>query len=994
MQITWVRKAMIAAAALCAFSASAGDPIATKFGALLARDDARALRDFAPPDTDVAVAWRSFRDIVDRYDCITVESVSGEWIGYGKLLIILRGTATTVGGVKRTDPLPREWLLDVDPQGRISTVQSRELQTALAILDAKTDAERRAVIDMHLDLVRMSVWVAWLGAEPDRGESALEPIRFAGEIAAAMGDINRTEYARQMEATMYLILARPQDALAKALEAVENCTGVCDADFRSSAHFAAAVSYWTLEDLTMAIEHFHRSADDADLMSDPRRAAQAYLNLAHIYQARGQLSRAVAAIDEMERIARRYGWFHGQLDAHLAHSMVHERLGNLEVSVNATQQAYDLALKLQDRARIDMALLNLAIADTANGRADAAIRRLEQIAPESEMFVHAQARIADALQVQGRIAEAIAKYEEVTATTRRGYDGDIAGAHVSLSRLRLREDPARALEHARKASQQMQQIGSSSSRAPITNWQVKAAEGAALRALGKPDEAEQAFETAVAEIEKERGDAQFAATTHADFLGPRIEAYHQLLDLRLLRGRNEDALRLSERLKGVLLDEIRSVGHADLDALLTDEQRSQRQQIESELVRLNQELFRTRRDPNRVERLSAELKETRSRSEQLEIVLRARHRVQQPRDAIDPLQSPALLLPSSDDVILDYVVSPNQTTLFVLTRGDDAKLNIDVHRIEIAEAELNRRVERFLGRLGSRNLDYAGDARELYQLLVAPAEEALATRKTVAIAGDGSLWRLPFQALQRSDGKPMVSHFTLFYAPSLASLLHAPQPPSKRTVLAIGNPRFSDEMAASIKSRTRADLGDLPDAAVEARQVAALYDRAQSRLLTGREATERAMKEQAARFDVLHIAAHAIADDDRPLYSGIVLARDSAAEDGLLEGREITRLDLRARLAVLSACSTAQGNVRPGEGLIGLSWAFLIAGCPTIVATQWRVPSASTATLMIEFHRELAGGGVSPAVALRRAQMKLMKNARYRHPFYWSAFVVVGAGRS
>jgi len=240
-----------------------------------------------------------------------------------------------------------------------------------------------------------------------------------------------------------------------------------------------------------------------------------------------------------------------------------------------------------------------------------------------------------------------------------------------------------------------------------------------------------------------------------------------------------------------------------------------------------------------------------------------------------------------------------------------------------------------------------------------------------------------------------VARFALFYAPSLGSLLRAPRATAdgQPSVLAIGNPRFSGDAATLVKARTRAALGDLPDAAIEARDIAALYER--SRLLTGREASESAVKEHADEYDVLHIAAHTVTDDDQPLYSGILLARNESRldEDGLLEGREITQLDLHARLAVLSACSTAQGHVRPGEGLIALSWAFLVAGCPTIVATQWRVPSASTSKLMVDFHRELRAhpdGPFAKAEALRQAKLRMLRDRAHRHPFYWAPFVLVG----
>jgi CHAT domain-containing protein len=303
-------------------------------------------------------------------------------------------------------------------------------------------------------------------------------------------------------------------------------------------------------------------------------------------------------------------------------------------------------------------------------------------------------------------------------------------------------------------------------------------------------------------------------------------------------------------------------------------------------------------------------------------------------------------------------------------------------------------VDRFLSRLAARALNYTKDARRLHRLLIEPAKPALRGKKVVAIVADGSLWRLPFQALIDDRGVPMAARYTLFFTPSLASLLRAPAAlPAKPAILAVGNPRISAGAAARVRSWTRASFGDLPDAAREAREIASLYDAERSRLLIGSEATETVVKAGASRFDVVHLAAHALAVDTHPLYSSILLA-GGGDDDGLLEGREITRLALNARLAVLSACSTAQGSVRPGEGLIGLSWAFLIAGCPTIVASQWAVESDSTATLMIELHRELARGGVPVAEALRRAQMRLMKNPRYRHPYYWSPFVVVGAGRS
>jgi len=132
------------------------------------------------------------------------------------------------------------------------------------------------------------------------------------------------------------------------------------------------------------------------------------------------------------------------------------------------------------------------------------------------------------------------------------------------------------------------------------------------------------------------------------------------------------------------------------------------------------------------------------------------------------------------------------------------------------------------------------------------------------------------------------------------------------------------------------------------------------------------------------------------MYSYLVLSQapEKATEDGLLEAWEIASLNLKADIAILSACDTARGRIGAGEGVVGLSWAFFVAGCPATVVSQWRVEAGSTTELMVEFHRNLRAGnlpsGARKSDALRRAALRLMHRSNYAHPFYWAAFVVIG----
>ena len=120
--------------------------------------------------------------------------------------------------------------------------------------------------------------------------------------------------------------------------------------------------------------------------------------------------------------------------------------------------------------------------------------------------------------------------------------------------------------------------------------------------------------------------------------------------------------------------------------------------------------------------------------------------------------------------------------------------------------------------------------------------------------------------------------------------------------------------------------------------------------------------------------------------------------DGLLEAREIMNMHLNADLAVLSACETANGRIPPGEGVIGMSWAFFVGGTRSMLVSQWKVNSASTSQLMMNFYENLPSKedhqANKKAQALREAALRLMKNKRYRHPFYWAGFVMIGDGFS
>jgi CHAT domain-containing protein len=168
---------------------------------------------------------------------------------------------------------------------------------------------------------------------------------------------------------------------------------------------------------------------------------------------------------------------------------------------------------------------------------------------------------------------------------------------------------------------------------------------------------------------------------------------------------------------------------------------------------------------------------------------------------------------------------------------------------------------------------------------------------------------------------------------------------------------------------------------------------------SGAAANETAFRELAPSARVIHLATHGIADPDNPMRSRVLLApsegssgtsRVGTSRDGWLETWEFMSLNLHADVVILSACETGRGHGE-GEGLVGLSWALFAAGARHTVVSQWKVESASTTELMTGLHQGLRKG-LEPAAALRLSMLAVMKDPRYRHPFYWGAFTVAGSG--
>jgi CHAT domain-containing protein/tetratricopeptide (TPR) repeat protein len=319
--------------------------------------------------------------------------------------------------------------------------------------------------------------------------------------------------------------------------------------------------------------------------------------------------------------------------------------------------------------------------------------------------------------------------------------------------------------------------------------------------------------------------------------------------------------------------------------------------------------------------------------------------------------------------ILYYTLLRDRTLIWVLD-GREIRLTDVAGGVELATALSNE-----LRAVAASQGDPSSVLQRLYGALISPIAGSLPAGRRVIVVPDGLLSSVPFAALQSpATGRLMVEDHELQMAPSLTLLrlaLERPDSgPAPRRVFAVGSPAAS------------AALPPLPGARREVEQISALYGKNQPALPDQYSVT--AFLDNVRRSDVVHFAGHAVEDRDFPDRS--YLAMPGSAR---LTAAEIQKSDFgRVRLLVLSACSTAEGAVERGEGVLSLTRPFLAAGVEQVLATVSAVDDG-VAPLLVEFHTEMRAGA-TPAAALRAVQRHAYKREGKVSLRGWAAFELFG----
>jgi CHAT domain-containing protein len=487
------------------------------------------------------------------------------------------------------------------------------------------------------------------------------------------------------------------------------------------------------------------------------------------------------------------------------------------------------------------------------------------------------------------------------------------------------------------------------------------------------------LEEAVRLVESIRESSVTSGEGGQGFFVDKISVYHSLIGVLLNQKDPAAALSVAERARARQLLDTSLRGKTLAAQSMTPAELAEEQRMSDDVARLARRAASTPA-PSRSE-AQANFDRARREFEDFRGHLYAAH----PQLAVTRGDAPpflldhaATLLPDDRTLLVEFVTTAANIHIFAIERGPGGKPVLHVHSMAWDRKELQSTVSAFRAQLAARDLGYRQAARSIYSQLMGPLEQELRGKDTLVLVPDGPLWNLPFQALLRPDGAHLLERQNVFYAPSLTYLreTRGRGDTAPRGLLALGNPASAE----------------LPNAAREVRSLGELYSDSSGRVLTGAEATRQAWMNAAPDYRILHIATHGILNPANPMYSWLALAQGKDAGDGALEARDILGMNLRAEIAILSACNTARGGVLAGEGLVGMSWAFLAAGARSTVVSQWSVDSAGTTDLMLAFHKNLRAGGSGRARALQKAMLAIKAMPQYNHPFYWAGFVMIGNG--
>jgi CHAT domain-containing protein/Tfp pilus assembly protein PilF len=885
-------------------------------------------------------------------------------------------------------------------------------------------------------LVRDPLTLPEIGARIDEAESleergdldsAIAVLREAAKSARRRGDPALTAQVLNRLASLDLRRGENGELRALAEEALAAARRAGDAALESEALFNLGSLQYSFGRMREASGFFESSSEAARRASETGLEARAELYVGQTAVMMEERTRAETALGRARALSHARGDGRGEAEAVRVLGQLYSRLGENQKALDSFEKARGLLAALDDPAAeaaisnavgqlyfdmgeietaLDHYLRALALNRSHLFRRREAATLLEvgrsylELGRRSEARTHLEGALAiyrelenprleaDVLAVLGRLEAASGEESAALRSFGRAAElktevGDARGRAFVLEELgslhRALGRHSDALRNFREAAERSREADD-----PLFESQALYHAATAYRDLSRLEEARDAIEESIRLAETLRASVA-SHGLRTSFLASVHERYSFYIDvlIRLNRARPEEGLdalafQTAERVRARTLRESLQEAAAGIRAGIAPEIRERERELRRRLgdLALSRELATGDGD---LDRLRAEIAEATDEYDRLQSTIRTRN----PRYASLTEPVPVTLtetraLLDAETRLLAYHLGNERSFLWSLGRDE-----FSLHELP-SSGEIESLAREVYASWKSPGAREASSSR-LARTLLGPIE-GFRERRLVIVAG-GALGFVPFGALEdpRTQGKRLVDSVEIARLPSVSLIDPLRKQRAGRT--------FRRSVAVAADPAYGGALPRLPESGREASRIAALAPPGSAEVAVGFQARREWIEAtDFASFRFLHLAAHAVVDDERPELSGIALSlvgEDGGALNGFLRLPDIYNLTLPVDLVVLSACETGLGKEVRGEGFIGLVRGFLYAGAPAVIASSWKVDDRSTAELMTELYRGLFRG-LRPAAALREAQLAVSKAPRFRHPYYWAAFELQG----
>ncbi len=802
--------------------------------------------------------------------------------------------------------------------------------------------------------------------------------------------------------------------------------------------------YNSLGEKQQALKYYNQALPTLRAVGDGGREATTLNNIGLVYDDLGEKQEALKYYNQALPIFRAVGDRKGEATTLSNIGSVYNSLGEKQEALKYYNQALPILRAVGDRGREAAILNNIGSVYNSLGENQEALKYYNQA-------LHISGAVGDGTGVAttinnigtvynslGENQEALKYYNQVLPI-RRAVD-DRQGEATTLNNIGVVYDSLgekqQALKYYSQALPIFRAVGDKGMEA-TTLFNMAFLE----RSQGNLKQAQTQIQAAIEIIEDLRtkiADQQLRASYFAS-----VQNYYKFYTDLLMQLHKKDpskgydalALEVSDRSRARGLIELLTEANIDIkkgiDPKLLAEETSLQWQINAQ-EKLLSELASKKETPEQVlTNTKQKIQDLLKQQRELEVKIRANNLEYADLKYPQPLTLKQIQQAlDKDTLLLQYSLGEERSYLWAVT--PDSLYSYELPKRQQIDKAAKNLYDNYLKNPGYQGVspeETAKAANELSQLILKPVADKLGQKRLV-IVGDEALQYIPFAALTTStksadgsDYQPLVVNHEIISLPSASTIAILRKQTTGRTkapkTLAIlADPVFSanddrvtgkssnvanndidqqlqeSALKRSTRNIKRSEIQRLPGTEKEAQEILKLVSPSENIQAFGFDANYNwATNDQLSQYKILHFATHGFLDSTEPELSGIVLSlidKQGKSQRGFLRLADIFNLNFPAELVVLSACQTGLGEEVKGEGLVGLTRGLMYAGAARVVVSLWNVDDEATSLLMSQFYSQMLQQGKTPAAALRAAQLKMWSQEKWRNPYSWSAFTLLG----